>query len=106
MASDKVKVFNDLNFEDEVLKAEGPVMVDFTATWCAPCKRLAPIVEELDTELDGKVTVGKLDVDEAPMTAQKYGVRSVPTILLFKNGEQAAQHIGLATKAKLLGLVQ
>ena len=106
MASDKVREFNDLNFEDEVLKAEGPVLVDFTAAWCAPCRRQAPIVEELATELDGKVTIGKLDVDDAPITAGKYGVRSIPTIMLFKNGTEAAKHIGLASKAKILGMME
>lgn len=106
MASDKVKVFNDLNWEEEVINADGPVLVDFTAAWCAPCKRLAPIVDDLASELEGKVTVGKLDVDEAPMTAQKYGVRAVPTIVLFKGGEEVAKHTGLATKAKLLQMTE
>lgn len=105
MASENIKVFNDLNFDDEVLKADGSVLVDFTAAWCGPCKRLAPIVEELADELQGKVTVGKLDVDEAQLTAQKYGIRSVPTLMVFRGGESVGQHVGLATKAKLLTLV-
>src|SRR5688572_19506062 len=106
MASEKVQVFNDLNFEAEVLASGVPVLVDFTATWCGPCKQLAPIVDQLATELDGKVKVGQLDVDESPLTAGKYGVRGVPTVMIFKNGERAAQHIGLTTKQKLLALVE
>ena len=105
MASEKVQVFNDLNFEQEVLSSDVPVLVDFTATWCGPCKALAPIVDQLATDLEGKVKVGKLDVDESPVTAGKYGVRGVPTIMVFKNGQRAAQHVGLTTKQKLLDLV-
>ncbi len=105
MASEKVKVFNDLNFDDEVLKSGQPVVVDFTATWCGPCRALAPIIDQVAEELDGKAVVGKLDIDEAPLTAGKFGVRGVPTIMVFKNGERAAQHVGLTTKQKLLDLV-
>jgi thioredoxin 1 len=105
MASNKVQVFNDLNFDSEVLKSATPVLVDFTATWCGPCKALAPIVDQLAEELEGTVKVGKLDVDESPVTAGKYGVRGVPTLMVFKNGERAAQHVGLTTKAKLKELV-
>jgi thioredoxin 1 len=105
MASNKVQVFNDLNFDSEVLKSPTPVLVDFTATWCGPCKALAPIVDQLAEELEGTVKVGKLDVDESPVTAGKYGVRGVPTLMVFKNGERAAQHVGLTTKAKLKELV-
>jgi len=106
MASEKVQVFNDLNFESEVLGSELPVLVDFTATWCGPCKQLAPIVDQLATELDGKVKVGKLDVDDSPVTAGKYGVRGVPTVMVFNKGQRAAQHVGLTTKQKLLTLVE
>jgi len=105
MASEKVLVFNDLNFESEVLQADTPVLVDFTATWCGPCKALAPIVDQLASDLDGKVKVGKLDVDESPITAGKFGVRGVPTIMVFHKGQRAAQHVGLTTKQKLLELV-
>jgi thioredoxin 1 len=106
MASEKVQVFNDLNFDSEVLKSDLPVLVDFTATWCGPCKALAPIVDQLASELDGKVKVGKLDVDESQMIAGKYGVRGVPTVMVFKNGERVAQHVGLTTKQKLMDLVR
>lgn len=105
MASEKVQVFNDLNFDQEVLKSQVPVLVDFTATWCGPCKALAPIVDQVAAELDGKAIVGKLDIDESPITAGKYGVRGVPTVMVFKNGERAAQHVGLTTKQKLVDLV-
>ena len=106
MASEKVQVFNDLNFETEVLGSDLPVLVDFTATWCGPCKQLAPIVDQLATELDGRVKVGKLDVDDSPVTAGKYGVRGVPTVMVFNKGQRAAQHVGLTTKQKLLTLVE
>lgn len=106
MASDKIKLFNDLNFDDEVLKSDIPVLVDFTATWCGPCKALAPIVDQIAEELHGQAKIGKLDVDESPITAGKYGVRGVPTVMVFKNGERSAQHVGLTTKAKLLDLVR
>ncbi len=105
-ASNNVQVFNDLNFEQEVLSSQVPVLVDFTATWCGPCKQLAPIVDQLANELVGQVKVGKLDVDDSPITAGKYGVRGVPTVMVFKNGERAAQHVGLTTKQKLIDLVK
>ncbi|MBX3126070.1 MAG: thioredoxin [Polyangiaceae bacterium] len=105
MASQNVHVFNDLNFEQEVLKSDKPVLVDFTATWCGPCKALAPIVDQLADEMSGSVKVGKLDVDESPITAGKYGVRGVPTVMVFKDGERSAQTVGLTTKAKLKELV-
>lgn len=105
MASENVQVFNDLNFEEEVLSSTETVLVDFTAAWCGPCKRLTPIVEEVAAELQGKVKVGKLDVDEAPIIAGKLGIRSLPTLMVFKGGKQTAQHLGLTTKTKILGLV-
>ena len=105
MASNKIHVFNDLNFEAEVLKSDLPVLVDFTATWCGPCKALAPIVDQVATELDGKAKVGKLDIEESPVTAGKLGIRGVPTVMVFKGGEPAAQHVGLTTKQKLIALI-
>ena len=106
MASEKVQVFNDLNFEQEVLKSDKPVLVDFTASWCGPCRQLAPIIDQIAAELDGEAIVGKLDIDEAPLTAGKYGVRGVPTVMVFKNGQRADTHVGLTTKNKLLDLVR
>jgi thioredoxin 1 len=103
-ASENVVMFDEKNFEQEVLKASGPVLVDFTATWCGPCKMLAPIVEQLAREFAGKLKVGKVDIDQAPGIAAKYGVRSVPTVMVFENGQKRAQHIGLTKRERLLEL--
>src|SRR5690606_10855857 len=106
MASENVLVFNDLNFEKEVLQSQKPVLVDFTATWCGPCKQLAPIIDQVADELGAEGIVGKLDIDEAPLTAGKFGVRGVPTVMVVRNGERTDQHVGLTTEAKLLALVR
>lgn len=105
MASKNVQTFNELNFESEVLKSDVPVLVDFTATWCGPCKALAPIIDKVADEFQGKVKVGKVDIDDAPGIATKYGIRSVPTVLVFKNGEKTSQNVGLTTRDKLVGLL-
>jgi len=88
----------DDNFETEVLQSEKPVLIDFWAVWCGPCKIIAPIVEELASEYDGKVKVGKLDVDSNQQTSIKYGVRSIPTLLLFKDGNVKDTIIGAVPK--------
>ena len=106
MGSKNVLAFNDDNFEAEVLKSDQPVLVDFTATWCGPCKMLSPIVEKLADELQGKVKVGKLDIDAAPSTTARYGVRGVPTVMVFKGGERVAQHVGLTQRENLLRMLQ
>ncbi len=106
MASENVHVFNDLNFDSEVLQADKAVLVDFTATWCGPCRQLAPIIDQLAEELGDDAKVGKLDIDESPLTAGKFGVRGVPTVMVFRNGQRTEQHVGLTTKAKLLALVK
>src|SRR5450631_1935667 len=98
MASDKIHVFNDLNFEQEVLKSNVPVLVDFTATWCGPCKALAPIVEKVADEFEGKLKVGKLDIDASRAIAEKYRIRSVPTVMVFRGGQKTGEHIGLTTR--------
>ncbi len=90
--------FTDANFESEVLKSETPVLVDFWAPWCAPCRIVSPIVEELATEYSGKLKVGKLNVDDNPQTAQSYGVMSIPTVLLFKGGKPGKTIIGAQSK--------
>jgi thioredoxin 1 len=91
--------FTDANFEDEALKSNIPVVVDFWAAWCGPCKMIAPIVEELAGEYQGKVKVGKLDVDENQQTAIKYGVRSIPTVLFLKGGQVVDTLIGASSKS-------
>ncbi len=93
--------FTDDNFEEEVLKSELPVLVDFFAEWCGPCKMLGPIVEELAGEYDGKVKIGKLDVDANPTVAGKYGVQSIPTLIFFKGGEEADKVMGFQSKEAL-----
>ncbi len=92
---------SDANFDSEVLKASGPVVVDFWAEWCGPCRMIAPVLEELSGSLDGKVKIVKLNVDESPATAQKYGIMSIPTLMIFKNGEMASRQVGAAPRQKL-----
>jgi thioredoxin 1 len=92
---------SDDNFDSEVLKATGPVVVDFWAEWCGPCKMIAPALEEISGTLGSKVKIVKLNVDESPNTAAKYGIMSIPTLMIFKNGEMAARQIGAAPRQKL-----
>ena len=91
----------DTSFESDVLKAPGPVLVDFWAGWCGPCKAIAPALEELSTELAVQVTIAKVDIDDNPATPAKYGVRGIPTMLLFKNGQVVAQKVGAMPKSML-----
>ena len=101
MASDNVQVITDGNFEDTVLKAAKPVLVDFWAEWCAPCRRLAPTVDALASELQDRLTVGKLNVDENPYTAGRFSIRGIPTLLLFKGGQIVESVVGLTDKEHL-----
>jgi len=103
MASEKVKTFTDNNFDDETSK--GVVLVDFWAEWCGPCRRLAPTVDALANDYDGKVTVGKLNVDENPNTSARFSIRGIPTILIFKGGEIVESVVGLADKDHLKTLI-
>jgi thioredoxin 1 len=99
MAVDKV---SDTSFEADVLKSSEPVLVDFWAEWCGPCRMVAPVLEEVAGELQGKLKVVKLNVDENPQTASKYGIMSIPTLMIFKNGELASRQVGATPKAKLV----
>jgi thioredoxin 1 len=92
---------SDATFEAEVLKAAQPVVVDFWAEWCGPCRMIAPALDEISGSLQGKVKIVKLNVDENPATAAKYGIMSIPTLMIFKNGEMASRQIGAAPKQKL-----
>ncbi|WP_437722703.1 thioredoxin [Sorangium sp. So ce861] len=105
MASQNVHTLTDQNFDDEVLKSPVPVLVDFTATWCGPCKALAPIVDKIADEFQGRVKVAKLDIDGAPETTRKYGVRSVPTVMVFQGGQKTGTQVGLTSREKLIQLL-
>lgn len=89
----------DANFEELVVKSEKPVMIDFWAVWCGPCRMIAPIVEEMSAEYEGKAVIGKVDVDSNPNVAMKYGIRNIPTVLFVKNGEIVDKQVGAAPKA-------
>jgi thioredoxin 1 len=106
MASEKVNAFGDDNFDKEVLQADIPVLVDFWATWCAPCKAIAPVIDAIADEYDGRVKVGKVNVDESPATPAKYGVRGIPTIILFKEGKVLDQVVGAVPKGQLEALIK
>jgi thioredoxin 1 len=100
MTMSTVKV-TDANFEADVKGASGPVVVDFWAEWCGPCKMIGPVLEEIAAELKGQVTIAKLNVDENPGVAGSYGIRSIPTLMLFKDGRMASTKIGAAPKSEL-----
>jgi thioredoxin 1 len=102
----KPVVVTDGNFQETVLDSETPILVDFWAEWCGPCKMIAPVLEEIADEMDGQLTIGKLDVDANMNTAMAYGVSSIPTLLLFKDGEAVERVIGMRQKKQLLGEIQ
>ena len=101
-----VLTFNEENFEKEVLQSEVPVLVDFWATWCAPCRMIAPIIEALAEEFQGRIKVGKVNVDENSQLAIKYGIRAIPTLLLFKEGKVVEQMVGVQPKDTIKNIIE
>tara|TARA_R110001606_G_C15232572_1_gene635270 strand:+ start:46 stop:372 length:327 start_codon:yes stop_codon:yes gene_type:complete len=103
--SDNIVQISDASFEQDVLKASGPVLVDFWAEWCGPCKMIAPVLEELAEEYDGKLTIAKLNIDSNIETAPKYGVRGIPTLIIFKDGEVAGTKVGALSRTQLASFI-
>jgi len=103
--SENVHEFTDQNFNNDVEQSELPVLIDFWATWCGPCKAIAPMIEEIAEEFNGKVKVGKVDVDKNQDTAMKFGVRSIPTLLVIKNGEVVNQIVGAVPKSNITNVL-
>ena len=106
MASEHVQTFTDDNFEQTVLKSPAPVLVDFWAEWCGPCRMIAPSIEAIASELQGKAVIGKMNVDDNPMVPGKYSVRSIPSLLIFKGGEVVDAMVGAADKSRIKALVE
>lgn len=103
--SEKIVHLSDDSFETDVLQADGPVLVDYWAEWCGPCKMIAPILEEIADEYDGRVTVAKLNIDDNAGTPPKYGIRGIPTLMLFKGGEVEATKVGALSKSQLTAFI-
>jgi thioredoxin 1 len=101
MASDAIVEITDSNFEQLVMKSDKPVLIDFWAAWCGPCKALAPIVDEVAQSFNGKVTVGKMDVDKNAATPQRFGIRGIPTLLVFKDGQVQEQIVGYVARERI-----
>ncbi len=104
--TDTIKTISDTSFDADVLKSDKPVLVDFWATWCGPCKMVAPIFEEVSKEYAGKVTFAKMDVDSNQATPARFGIRGIPTLILFKNGTVAAQKVGALSKSQLMAFIE
>jgi len=103
--SDKIIYVTDDSFEQDVLNADGPVLVDFWAEWCGPCKTIGPILEDIVGDYEGKLTIAKLNVDESPATPEKYGVRGIPTLTIFKNGNVEANKVGALSRSQLTAFI-
>ncbi|HEX8589957.1 thioredoxin TrxA [Pseudomonas sp.] len=101
MSNDLIKHVSDASFEQDVLKATGPVLVDYWAEWCGPCKMIAPVLDDIATTYEGKLTIAKLNIDDNQETPAKHGVRGIPTLMLFKDGEVAATKVGALSKSQL-----
>ena len=103
--SDKIVHVTDDNFENEVLESAEPVLVDYWAEWCGPCKMIAPVLDEICDEYDGRVKIAKLNIDDNPNTPPRYGIRGIPTLMLFKNGELEATKVGAVSKSQLTAFI-
>jgi len=103
--SDSIVHVTDDSFEDTVIKAEGAVLVDYWADWCGPCKMIAPILDEIAKDYEGKITITKLNIDENPGTPPKYGIRGIPTLMIFKNGNVEATKVGAVSKSQLTAFI-
>ncbi len=103
--SSHIVYVSDASFEEEVLKASGPVLVDYWAEWCGPCKMIAPILDEIASEYTGKIKVAKLNIDENPQTPPRYGIRGIPTLMLFKDGNVEATKVGAVSKSQLTAFI-
>ncbi|HEX5340515.1 MAG TPA: thioredoxin TrxA [Gammaproteobacteria bacterium] len=104
--SDQIVYTSDTNFENDVLKSDLPVLVDYWAEWCSPCKMIAPILDEIAADYQGKLRIAKVNVDENQQITQKYGIRSIPTLILFKDGNVQAQKVGAMSKSQLAAFVE
>ena len=106
MASERILILTDDDFDDQIQKLDGPVIVDFWAAWCGPCKVIAPVLEEIAEEMAGKATVAKVDVDRDSDVAHRFGIRSIPTLVIFKGGKIVDQWVGTAPKQQIRGLIE
>ena len=104
--SSNITHISDASFEAEVLNADGPVLIDYWAEWCAPCKMIAPILDELAAQYAGRIKIVKLDIEENPLTPPKYGIRGIPTLMLFKNGQVEDTKVGAVSKSQLASFIE